>query len=278
MRAGTMLSARTVGAVPGEWDGTAAAYARSFALLCAGAVGPLLDGLETRLPARGSLLDVGTGTGSVAIAATARGWAASASDPEPDMRAITAAAGVAVRPGALPRLPDPDGAADAVTAAFVVNHAHRPRAALAELARVARHEVAVAVWPRRRTVLNGLWSGIVADAGAAPVPGTAVDPEHDIDRSEDGLAAALVEAGLVDVRTELVEWDFEIDPAELWAGVEGGAGTIGTTYRAQDAVHRDAMRDAYRARTAELRSDDGLLHLPSFGLLGFGSRGPRGER
>jgi SAM-dependent methyltransferase len=274
-----MLSARSLAPVPGEWDGTAEAYARSFALLCAGAVGPLLDGLEAQMPDRGTLLDVGTGTGSVAIAAAARGWRVRASDPEPDMRAIAAAAGVAVEAGALPDLPDADASADAVTAAFVVNHTHRPRAALAELARVARREVAVAVWPRRRTVLNGMWSGVVADAGATTVPGTAVDPAHDIDRSADGLAAALEAAGLHDVRTELVEWDFAIDPAELWAGVEGGAGTIGTTYRAQDAAHRGAMRDAYRARTAELLAPDGRLHLPSFGLLGFGTRGmPSGSR
>lgn len=266
-----MLAARSLAPVPGEWDGTADAYARSFALLCAGAVAPLLDGLEERMPERGSLLDVGTGTGSVAIAAASRGWRVTASDPEPDMRAIAGAAGLEVRAGALPELPEGDGAADAVTAAFVVNHARRPRAALAELARVARREVAVVIWPRRRTVLNGLWSGVVADAGAASVPGTAVDPADDIDRTEEGLAAALGRCGLGDVRTTTVEWEFAIDPDQLWSGVEGGAGTIGTTFRAQDAAHRERMRRAYEERTAELLGADGLLHLPSFGLLGFGT-------
>jgi len=257
--------------MPGEWAGTADAYARSFALLCAGAVDAVLDAVAERTPPPASLLDVGTGPGTLARAAAARGWDAEACDPEPGMVALAVRDGVRVREAGLPHLPWADRAADAVCANFVVNHTTHPRDAIVELARVARGTVAFTIWPRRRTVLNGLWSGVVADAEARPVPGATLPPEDDIDRSEEGLAAVLGDLGLAHVRVTTLEWDFAIAPAALWSGVEDGAGTIGTTYRAQDAAARARMAAAYRARTAELVADDGLLHLPSFGLLALAS-------
>ncbi len=260
--------------MPAGWGGTAEAYAATFAGLCAGPVDAVLDALDERMPSRGTLLDVGTGTGTLARAAAARGWATSASDPEPSMLAVATAVGggVGYAAGALPDLPDPDRAFDAVTANFVVNHAHRPRAAVAELVRVARGAVALTIWPRRRTVLNGLWSGIVADAGATTPPGTTVAPEDDLDRTEEGLASVLADAGLRDVATGTLEWEWAVDPEELWAAVEAGVATIGTTYRAQDAPTRVRMRDGYRARAGELVGRDGLLRFASFGLLALGSR------
>jgi SAM-dependent methyltransferase len=260
-----------VDAVPGEWSGTAEAYAASFERLCAGTIGPLLDAIEA--PDADTLLDVGCGTGALARAAVARGWGVDACDPEPSMIALASSLGrgVRYREAGLPSLPYDDDAFDAVTANFVVNHTTDPRAALAELARVARGTVAVTIWPRRRTALNGLWSGVVRDAGAVSPPGAVLPPELDIDRSEAGLTAALTEAGLRDAVTRTLEWDFAIPADELWAGVAGGAGTIGTTYRANDDGIRNRMRDAYRERARELTGGDGALHLPTFALLGRGS-------
>ncbi|MGN6324599.1 class I SAM-dependent methyltransferase [Pseudolysinimonas sp.] len=264
--------------MPGAWAGTAEAYATSFALLCAGAVDPLLDAVELRMPGRGTLLDVGTGPGTVAHAAASRGWRVAASDPEQDMLAVAERGGGGVRyaRAALPGLPHPDAAFDAVTANFVVNHTARPRDAIAELARVARGVVALTIWPRGRTVLNGLWSGVVADAGAVSPPGTALAPGDDIDRTEEGLAAELAAAGLIDVVAATPTWDFAIAPEVLWRGVAGGAGTIGTTYRAQDDPTRARMHDAYLARTAELVGADGVLRFPTAALLGVGSVAGRG--
>ena len=261
--------------MPGEWSGIAQAYAASFARLCAGTIGPVLDAIGS--PDGDTLLDVGCGTGILARAAGAHGWRVDACDPEPSMVALAASlgGGIRYREAALPALPDVDAAFDVVTANFVVNHTTDPRAALAELARVARRTVAVTIWPRRRTELNALWSGIVRDAEAISPPGTVLPPGVDIDRSEAGLAAALAEAGLRDVVSRTLEWDFAIPADELWAGVEGGAGTIGTTYRANDEGVRRRMRDAYRERTADLTAADGLLHLPTFALLGHGSARPR---
>jgi SAM-dependent methyltransferase len=260
--------------VPGAWDGTAEAYAASFAQLCAGTVEPILAALDERMPTRGTLLDVGTGPGTLARAAASDGWDVAASDAEPGMLAVAAPLGGGVRyaRAALPSLPDPDRAFDAVTANFVVNHTTRPRAAIAELVRVARGVVALTVWPRGRTVLNGLWSGIVADASAITVAGTTLAAGDDIDRTEDGLAAELGAAGLAAVAATTIAWDFVIAPEQLWSGVAGGAGTIGTTFLAQTDEVRTRMHDAYRARTAELVGDDGLLRFPSVGLLGVGAR------
>jgi len=258
--------------VPGAWAGTAEAYASSFALLCAGTVEPLLDALDERMPSRGTLLDVGTGPGTLARAAAARGWDVSASDPEPGMLAVAASLGGGIRyaSAALPSLPEPDGSVDAVTANFVVNHTHRPRAAIAELVRVARGAVALTIWPHRRSVLNGLWSGIVADAGAISPPGTTVAADDDIDRSEGGLASVLRDAGLHDVAVATLEWEWVIDPAPLWSAVTAGVATIGTTYLAQDDATRAGLAAAYRERTGALVGADGLLRFPSAGLLGIG--------
>lgn len=259
--------------VPGEWDGTADAYAASFARLCAGTIEPLLDAIER--PDHGTLLDVGTGPGTLARAAAGRGWRVEAGDAEPSMVALAASlgGGIRYRQATLPHLPEADGAFDAVTANFVVNHTHDPRAALAELARVARRTVAITIWPRRRTELNGLWSGIVRDAGAVSPPGTTLSPELDFDRSGPGLAAALTEAGLHDVVGRTLEWDFAIAADDLWAGVAGGAGTIGTTYRANDDGIRLRIRSAYRIRTGDLTGADGLLHFPAAALLAVGEKG-----
>lgn len=257
--------------MPGEWGGTAAAYDATFGRLCAGSVGAILDGVAEALGGhRGALLDVGTGPGTLARAAAVRGFDVTACDPEPSMIDLARATGeqVSYDLAGLPGLPYEDQAFDAVCANFVVNHTHRPREAARELARVSGGVVAVTVWPRRRTVLNGLWSGVVRDAMASTPDGVILAAEDDFERSEDGLVALLAGAGLQRVRTSTLEWDFAIAAEELWMAVEAGVATIGTTYLAQDTAGRARMLDAYSTRTADLVTSDGLLHFPAFGLLG----------
>ncbi|MGW4805879.1 hypothetical protein ACWEO5_17345, partial [Kitasatospora sp. NPDC004272] len=65
------------------WSGRAAAYAASFARLCAHPVPALLDAAAVG-PGR-AVLDVGTGTGTAAAAACARGARVTAVDAEPSM-------------------------------------------------------------------------------------------------------------------------------------------------------------------------------------------------
>jgi SAM-dependent methyltransferase len=260
--------------MPGEWGGTAEAYEATFGKLCAGSVEDLLDAVAGVLGRhRGSLLDVGTGPGTLARAAVLRGFEVTACDPEPSMIDLARATceQVSYDEAGLPGLPYEDRAFDAVCANFVVNHTHRPREAARELARVSRGVVAVTVWPRQRTVLNGLWSGVVRDAMASTPDGVLLAAEDDFERSEDGLAALLEGAGLQGVRTFTLEWDFAIAADELWTAVEAGVATIGTTYLAQDVAGRARMLEAYAARTAELVSPDGLLHFPTFALLSIGT-------
>lgn len=120
------------------WAGRGAAYARSFAKLCAYPVAQLLDAAEVGPSMR--MLDVGTGPGTVAAAASARGATVGAVDAEPSMveLAMQAAPAADVRVAALPALPFGDGEFDAVVANFVLNHVGQPRVALAELRRVVR--------------------------------------------------------------------------------------------------------------------------------------------
>lgn len=116
-----------------RWSGVAEAYRVSFAPLCAGTLPRLLADA-----APGRLLDVGCGAGDLVRLALDAGRDAVGADLDPEMVAMTDALG----PGravlaALPALPWADGAFGAVVANFVVNHVPDPRAAVAELARVA---------------------------------------------------------------------------------------------------------------------------------------------
>lgn len=131
------------------WSGSAAAYAATFAAVCAYPVPTLLDAVGVRTGER--LLDVGTGTGVVAEAAVARGATVTAVDAEPSM-ALAARARVPqadVLQAVLPGLPVEAGAFDVAVANFVVNHVGRPRDAVAELRRVVRPggRVGVTLWP-----------------------------------------------------------------------------------------------------------------------------------
>jgi SAM-dependent methyltransferase len=258
--------------MPGEWGETAELYEGSFGRLCAGSVDFVLDAVTTGLGGHAaSLVDVGTGPGTLARAAEARGFAAFGCDPEPSMIALARVRSTDIdyQIAGLPELPYANRAFGAVCANFVVNHTHRPRDAVRELARVSDGVVAVTIWPRVRTVLNGLWSGIVRDSAAVTPPGTVVPPEADFERSEAGLTDLLAGAGLEAPRASTLEWDFAIPADELWPGVEAGVGTIGTTYLAQNRDVRDRMRSAYWARSAALVATDGLMHFPTLAILGI---------
>ncbi|AYG03366.1 class I SAM-dependent methyltransferase [Gryllotalpicola protaetiae] len=248
-----------------EWAGIAAPYDRSFGALCACTVPEVL----VELAAAGRLLDVGTGTGSVAISAARVGWAVDAFDAERSMVDFAMqradAAGIRFVTAALPHLPYPDQAFDAVTANFVLNHIDHPRAGLAELRRVLRPggRLVATVWPWEATPTGRLWRELQDETGAYPPPGTRLPEGSDFDRSEEGLAGLLAECGFAEVRARRVHFTWRVDADELWSGVEAGIAVMGYAYAAADASTRAALRAAYDARTPALTGDDGLLH---FGL------------
>lgn len=277
-----------------SWAGIAARYDASFARLCAGALGELLDAVGE--PAPGArLLDAGTGTGIAARAAHERGWSVDAVDAEPSMVAFAqdAASAVRTRPGSrtqtrpqsrppsrppafavagLARLPFGDEDFDAIVANFAVNHVAHPEAAVAELRRVAKpgSRIAATIWPWQPTELNELWAAIMDETGTRPA--TVALPEgSDFARSEDGLTGLLADAGWGDAAARRLRWEFAIEPAPLWAGVEAGIAVIGQGYEQADAARRAAMTAAFERRAAELAAADGRLRFAVEAILGTGA-------
>ncbi|GAB3599669.1 class I SAM-dependent methyltransferase [Microbacterium tumbae] len=233
------------------------AYAASYAALCAGA-GERLH--ELAGPAEGrSLLDVGSGEGTLAGSWADAGWLVTACEPEASMRAVSRRRHppIPVLDGGLPHLPFPDEAFDAVVANFVLNHVSDPRASAAELARVSRGIVLATVWVQSP---SWLWAEVVARAGLASAVGERLPAEKDFERTGEGFARMLVEAGLRDVAVTELTWTWAADPAALWASVEGRVAGAGAYYARLAARERVSYRAAFDEVVSE-RAEDGLLLL-----------------
>ncbi|MGO4598338.1 class I SAM-dependent methyltransferase [Terrabacter sp. 2RAF25] len=240
------------------WDGVAEAYRRSFATMCEGTVPRLLSDTP-----EGHHLDVGSGTGALAAAAAARGRTVAAVDADPQMVALSSdlSPGAVLR-AALPDLPFGDGAFDAVTANFVVNHVADPRAAVSELARVTRPggRVALTIW----TSGTPQWARLVADAfsaaGVVSLPGQRLSPELDFARSVEGLRGLASSADLAPVVATELRMPWTIAREALWRGIAGGVGVAGRTLLAQTPGVRAAAEARFREATEPL-SVDGVLTL-----------------
>jgi SAM-dependent methyltransferase len=259
-----------------DWSDVGDAYAASFAALCAGAVDAVLDEAAARTTGR-VLLDVGTGPGTVAAAAAARGWDAAGVDAEESMLAAARRLhpGLSFSLGTLPRLGIDADAADAVTANFVLNHVPDARESARELARVAKPDgvVVATIWYGVTSPLRPMWDAMLDAVGLYRPADRTLPAEKDFGRDADGVAAMLREGGLDDVRAEIVAWDYAFDPAELWAGVEGGVATVGGIYRAQDAATRVRMAQAYDRVTRERAGADGRVTVPHRAVLVSGRPG-----
>lgn len=257
------------------WAGTAKTYADTFALLCAHPVPALLDAAQVRAGTR--VLDVGTGPGTVARAAHERGATVTAVDADHDMVALAAEAvpAATTRVATLPELPFDDGEFDAVVANFVVNHVGRPRAALAELCRVARGRVAVTIWAAPPADGQALLGKAIQRAGVAR-PGwlPALAAADDFPRTEQGLTDLALTAGLGDVRCRTVRWDHTTTVADWWRGPSAGVATIGRVITSQPPEVRARIRREYEALCAGFTRQDGSLVLPHAALLAHGMAGP----
>jgi SAM-dependent methyltransferase len=257
-----------------RWAGQATAYERSFGVLCAYPADHLLDAAGVGAGCR--VLDVGTGPGTVAARAVGRGAAVVAVDAEPSMldavrRRVSAAE---VRHAVLPDLPFSDGCFDAAVANFVINHVGDPAAAIAELRRVVRRggRIAVTIWPYPQPPLQRLWGQVFDAAGAQrPISMPALPKNKDFARTEDGLSGLLRDAGLDDVRCELVSWVHRPDPEDWWSGPANGIGTPGLILQSQPPNMIARIRREYDQAIADYRDDDGLLALPTAALLASGT-------
>lgn len=230
-----------------SWAGTGEAYAASYAALCAG-TGERLR--EIAGPARDrTLLDVGAGDGTLAAAWTHAGWQVTAAEPEPSMREAAAARHPDLRLAAdgLPGLTFGDRAFDVVTANFVLNHVPDPRAAAAELRRVADDLVIATTWSSSPTTL---WADVIARAGLPRASGARLPAEKDFERTSDGFARMLADAGWHPEVDELT-WTWLAEPDALWRSVAGGVAGAGAYY----STLADADRRRFRAAFDELVAD-----------------------
>ena len=125
------------GDVASAYSATGAAWGRGPALVYDRLAERLVDACPVSLADR-LVLDLGAGTGAASRAAAGRGARVVAVDAAIGM--LLAGAGDGPPPVAADALalPFPDGAFDAVVAAFSLNHLHDPTAGLAEAARVTR--------------------------------------------------------------------------------------------------------------------------------------------
>jgi len=244
------------------WTGIAAAYDRSFARLCAGAVEPLLDALGAPEGAA-RLLDAGSGTGIVARAAFARGWSVTAVDAEEDMTAFVAdrVPDADLLTASIAELPIGDGTFEAIGANFSINHADHADRVAKELHRVAAPgaPIAATVWPWQPTEMNVLWGAIMDATGTRPER-IEIPAGEPFERSEAGLCALLELGGFHDARAERLDWTFAIGPQDLWAGIAAGIATIGQAYTSTDEPGRDRIQAEYERRTSELAAG-GLLRF-----------------
>lgn len=239
-----------------SWAGTGEAFAASYAALCAG-TGERLR--EMTGPARGrTLLDVGAGDGTLAAAWTDAGWRVTAAEPEPSMREVAHARHptLPLVSDALPDLAFDDDRFDVVTANFVLNHVPDPRAAAAELRRVAGDLVIVTTWSASPTAL---WSEVTARAGLTQVPATRLPPEKDFERTAEGLRRMLTEAGWQPEVTELT-WTWHVAAEALWRSVTGGVAGAGAFYATLADADRARFRSAFDDLTVD-RADGGRMPM-----------------
>jgi SAM-dependent methyltransferase len=257
-----------------QWAGRAAAYSRSFAKLCAHPAAALMDAAGVTAGLR--LLDVGTGPGTVAALACARGAVVTAVDAEPSMVELAQhnVPGADVRGAVLPRLPFPDDSFDAVVANFVLNHVGDPRAALAELRRVARPggRIAVTVWPQPPPPLQNLWQDVMEAAAVTRPPEIpTVAAELNFERTPTGLTSLLQQAELAHVSCQTITWQHQTDLAEWWIGPANGMGALGLAIAGQSPAVIAHARKRYEFLAGRYLTGDGLLSLPTAALLASGT-------
>ncbi|MER5861905.1 class I SAM-dependent methyltransferase [Kitasatospora sp. NPDC002040] len=252
--------------------GVATAYLRGFGGLCAGAVPALLDQAGAAPGVR--LLDVGTGPGTVAAAALGRGAVVTAVDAEPQM--VKAAAErlpeVPVSLALLPELPFTEGEFDAVTANFVVNHVADPVAALTELRRVVGPGGlgAVTLWPVVGNQAMDLFGEVLEQVGVERPVFPAVPVAFE--RTTDGLAGLLEQAGWQQVAARLVSWTYRVDPEDWWAGPAAGVANIGLVVTTQPPEVLAELKHVYDRLAAARLDADGLLALEAVAVLAGGVR------
>jgi len=253
------------------WGGSGAAYARSYASLCAGTNDAIVSSLGPA--ASRTLLDAGSGTGTLAGALTDTGWRVTGCEPEPTMREVSQAQypSVDVVDGALPALPFESASFDAVTANFVLNHVPDPRAAAAEAARVAAPDgvLLATIWT---ATPSWFWSAVYERGALEPLAGARLPESLDFDRTASGFGQMLRDGGWRDVEVSELEWTWRPAPAMLWASVTGGIASVGSSYLMLDESGRARFRRAFDS-ICGAHAVDGVVALDYTAAIAVGLAG-----
>jgi hypothetical protein len=131
----------------------------------------------------------------------------------------------------------------------------------------------VTIWPSGRTAQSRLWGAVVEESGAARPAGVVLPADLDFDRTEDGLAGLLIEAGLLDVDARPVRWTHRGETDQLWRSAAAGIGGIGVLVTSQSDDVRARMRTAYDRLVTDLTDpDQGGLAFEADAVLAVGRR------
>ncbi|KJL28129.1 class I SAM-dependent methyltransferase [Microbacterium oxydans] len=252
-----------------SWDGVGAAYAASYAVLCAGTGDTLIQLLGDAAGRR--MLDVGSGTGDLAARFADLGWDVIGCEPEDSMRAVAEREHPDVRfvRGGLPDLPFADGSFDAVTANFVLNHVADPRLAARGMARVAvpSAPLAATIWIDSP---SWFWREVCERAHLVPATGELLQPDKEFERTAFGFAGMLAEAGWQTVAAVEESWTWRAAPEALWRSAEGGVASAGLFYRGLGDDERRRFRRGFDALCGE-RAQDGAIPLRHTAAVALGS-------
>jgi SAM-dependent methyltransferase len=248
------------------WSERAATFDTLVGRATAAAIEPLLDAAGVVAGTR--VLEVGCGLGDLAAAAARRGAAVTGTDlaegmleaarrRHPELELVLADAEA---------LPFDDGSFGATVAAFVINHLPEPERAVAEMARVTRGRVALAMWgPFEHVALLGLPARAAEAAGIADDEGPG---GPDSRRFTDAGELTRLLDGLDDVRVDEISFTLPVAGIkELWDGVLGG--TIRTARRL--AAGGEAVREALRELAEPYRDERGYA-LPTLVRVASGRR------
>jgi SAM-dependent methyltransferase len=227
-------------------------------------------------PPGGSWADVGCGTGalSATIAANAAPACVVGIDQSPDF--VDHAAGELADPrvvfltGDATALPLARGQIDVVVSGLVLNFLPDPRAAIAELARVARPggTVAAYVWDYAKGMepIRAFWDAAIELAPAAREADEAVrfplcDPER--------LGSLFAEAGLGEVATRDIELEARFrDFDDYWTPFLSGVGPAPGYCAALSDDQREALRALLLARLRPHGSGPIVMRARAFAVRG----------
>lgn len=175
------------------------------------------------------VLDVGCGPGIVIAAALARVARPTGMDIAPGMLAEARRRhpGVELIEADAVAIPFADGAFAAAVGNFVLNHLPEPERAVAELRRVLAPGggLGLSVWgPPERTRWLGIAGEALAEEGVRRPDLVEAGPPADRFGDPDEIRALLRDAGLREVRAQVVSFAVTVPDADaLWDGVLGGS-------------------------------------------------------